>query len=249
METIHGLAELEAIVGKEIGPTDWFTVDQARVDGFADGTEDHQWIHVDLERALAGPLRGPVKAAGGEPVRTRGPAARCTGAERRSGHLPRARRGRTRTTGVSPASSDGAGLGTPAAGARDRYKSLTVRFIAGVTPAGAAPGPARSGPGQAVRPPEDRRIPGWPGSIPGWPGSTPGWPGSGWRAGLVRCWTRQAADRPAAAGIRRHRRSRGMTGRVCRPSSTGSRRRTRPRGRRCPVRRTLRPGRRGTGRE
>ena len=60
METIHGLAELEAIVGKEIGPTDWFTVDQARVNGFADDTEDHQWIHVDPERASAGPFGGPV---------------------------------------------------------------------------------------------------------------------------------------------------------------------------------------------
>ena len=38
METIHGPAELEAIVGKEMGPTDWFTVDRARVDRFADDT-------------------------------------------------------------------------------------------------------------------------------------------------------------------------------------------------------------------
>ena len=60
METIHGLAELETIVGKELGPTDWFTVGQARVNGFADDTEDHQWIHVDLERALTGPFGGPV---------------------------------------------------------------------------------------------------------------------------------------------------------------------------------------------
>jgi len=60
METIHGLAELEAAVGKEVGPTEWFTIDQARVNGFADDTEDHQWIHVDPERATAGPFGGTV---------------------------------------------------------------------------------------------------------------------------------------------------------------------------------------------
>ena len=60
MDTYHGLAELEAAVGEEIGPTDWFLIDQARVDGFADDTEDHQWIHVDPERAAAGPFGGPV---------------------------------------------------------------------------------------------------------------------------------------------------------------------------------------------
>ena len=60
METIHGLAELETAVGREVGPTEWFTIDQARVNGFADDTEDHQWIHVDPERAAAGPFGGPV---------------------------------------------------------------------------------------------------------------------------------------------------------------------------------------------
>ena len=42
---------------KASGP---FLIDQARVDGFADDTEDHQWIHVDPERAAAGPFGGPV---------------------------------------------------------------------------------------------------------------------------------------------------------------------------------------------
>jgi len=60
METIHGLAELETAVGREVGPTEWFMIDQARVNGFADDTEDHQWIHVDPERAAAGPFGGPV---------------------------------------------------------------------------------------------------------------------------------------------------------------------------------------------
>ena len=60
MDTYHGLAELEAAVGQEIGPTDWFLIDQARVDGFADDTEDHQWIHVDPERARETPFGGTI---------------------------------------------------------------------------------------------------------------------------------------------------------------------------------------------
>lgn len=60
MEIVHGLADLEKTVGQEVGPTEWFLIDQARVNGFADDTEDHQWIHVDPERAKAGPFGGPV---------------------------------------------------------------------------------------------------------------------------------------------------------------------------------------------
>ena len=60
MESYHSVADLEAAVGREIGPTDWFEVDQPRVNGFADDTEDHQWIHIDPERAAAGPFGGPV---------------------------------------------------------------------------------------------------------------------------------------------------------------------------------------------
>ena len=56
VQTYHGLADLEASIGQEIGPTEWLTVEQARIDGFADDTEDHQWIHVDPERAAAGPF-------------------------------------------------------------------------------------------------------------------------------------------------------------------------------------------------
>ncbi len=71
MDTYHGLAELEAAVGQDIGPTDWFLIDQARVDGFADDTEDHQWIHVDPWRLAAEPFGGPVAhevEGGGEPA-------------------------------------------------------------------------------------------------------------------------------------------------------------------------------------
>jgi len=60
MESYHSVAELEAAVGQEIGPTGWFEIDQQRVNGFADDTEDHQWIHVDPERAAKGPFGGPV---------------------------------------------------------------------------------------------------------------------------------------------------------------------------------------------
>ncbi|WP_405135817.1 MaoC family dehydratase [Nocardia sp. NBC_01388] len=47
--------ELRAAVGTEIGVSDWILIDQERIDRFADATGDHQWIHVDPERAAAGP--------------------------------------------------------------------------------------------------------------------------------------------------------------------------------------------------
>ncbi len=48
--------DLEAAKGVEVGPTDWFVMEQSRIDGFADATDDHQWIHVDPEKAAAGPF-------------------------------------------------------------------------------------------------------------------------------------------------------------------------------------------------
>ncbi|MET8428086.1 MaoC family dehydratase [Nocardia sp. NPDC004860] len=47
--------DLRAAAGTEIGVSDWITVDQRRIDTFADATDDHQWIHVDAARAAAGP--------------------------------------------------------------------------------------------------------------------------------------------------------------------------------------------------
>lgn len=44
-------ADMKAYVGKKLGVSDWVTVDQAKIDKFADATGDHQWIHVDVERA------------------------------------------------------------------------------------------------------------------------------------------------------------------------------------------------------
>src|ERR1044072_5911440 len=48
--------ELKAAVGEQLGYTDWLEIDQKRIDLFADATGDHQWIHVDAEKAAAGPL-------------------------------------------------------------------------------------------------------------------------------------------------------------------------------------------------
>jgi acyl dehydratase len=44
------------LIGKELGPTEWLELDQERIDRFADATGDHQWIHVDPERAARGPF-------------------------------------------------------------------------------------------------------------------------------------------------------------------------------------------------
>ena len=52
--------DLDAAVGEEIGTSDWLTVDQDRVNAFADATGDHQWIHVDVEKAKQGPFGGPI---------------------------------------------------------------------------------------------------------------------------------------------------------------------------------------------
>ncbi|MEM8695999.1 MAG: MaoC family dehydratase [Pseudomonadota bacterium] len=46
--------------GTTFGPTGWLTIEQDRVDGFADVTGDHQWIHVDVERAKDGPFGGTI---------------------------------------------------------------------------------------------------------------------------------------------------------------------------------------------
>jgi acyl dehydratase len=57
---VASVAELEALVGTELGPSEWKVVDQTRIDAFAAVTEDHQWIHVDTERAAAGPFGGTI---------------------------------------------------------------------------------------------------------------------------------------------------------------------------------------------
>ena len=51
MLEVERAADLKAYEGKEIGVSDWYTVTQEQIDKFADATGDHQWIHVDVERA------------------------------------------------------------------------------------------------------------------------------------------------------------------------------------------------------
>ena len=49
--TVNGIEELKSLVGRTIGPSDWREVTQELIDQFADVSQDHQWIHVDVERA------------------------------------------------------------------------------------------------------------------------------------------------------------------------------------------------------
>jgi acyl dehydratase len=55
------IAEMGEHIGKELGVSDWVTIDQSRIDTFASCTGDNQWIHVDVERAKReSPFRGPI---------------------------------------------------------------------------------------------------------------------------------------------------------------------------------------------
>jgi acyl dehydratase len=56
MQVFNGVDELRAAAGSRVGVSEWITVDQSQVDMFADATQDHQWIHVDEERAKDGPF-------------------------------------------------------------------------------------------------------------------------------------------------------------------------------------------------
>jgi len=60
MTTFASPTELLAAVGRDLGTTGWTTITQEQVNGFADATGDHQWIHVDVERAKAGPFGAPI---------------------------------------------------------------------------------------------------------------------------------------------------------------------------------------------
>ena len=57
---IESIAALKTMIGEHLGHSDWMTVDQERVNLFAEATGDHQWIHVDVDRAKAGPFGGPI---------------------------------------------------------------------------------------------------------------------------------------------------------------------------------------------
>ncbi len=58
--TINGLDELKSLVGEHLGYSPYIEITQEQVNMFADATGDHQWIHVDVERATAGPFGGPI---------------------------------------------------------------------------------------------------------------------------------------------------------------------------------------------
>jgi acyl dehydratase len=56
MRVFTGADELRAAAGEQLGVSGWMTIEQQRVNAFADATEDHQWIHIDPQRAAAGPF-------------------------------------------------------------------------------------------------------------------------------------------------------------------------------------------------
>ena len=60
MRVFNGVDVWRAAAVTKVGVSDWFTIDQDRVGLFADATEDHQWIHVDPERAKEGPFGGTI---------------------------------------------------------------------------------------------------------------------------------------------------------------------------------------------
>ena len=60
MKTFQTLKELAALTGQEVAVSDWLTITQEQVNQFAQATGDHQWIHVDVDKARAGPFGGTI---------------------------------------------------------------------------------------------------------------------------------------------------------------------------------------------
>jgi acyl dehydratase len=60
MKTFQTIADLAKCVGQEVAISDWLTITQQQVNLFAEATGDHQWIHVDPEKAAKGPFGGPI---------------------------------------------------------------------------------------------------------------------------------------------------------------------------------------------
>jgi acyl dehydratase len=58
--TVHAIEEFHGLAGQHLGYSDWHVIDQERVNLFADATDDHQWIHVDPERAASGPFGAAI---------------------------------------------------------------------------------------------------------------------------------------------------------------------------------------------
>ncbi|MDF3881563.1 MaoC family dehydratase [Cupriavidus basilensis] len=60
MKVYEKISDLQPLVGEIIGTSEWITIEQGRINQFADATGDHQWIHVDPERAKDGPFGAPI---------------------------------------------------------------------------------------------------------------------------------------------------------------------------------------------
>jgi acyl dehydratase len=60
MKTFQTLADIAACIGQDVAVSDWLTITQQQVNMFAEATGDHQWIHVDPEKAAQGPFGGPI---------------------------------------------------------------------------------------------------------------------------------------------------------------------------------------------
>ncbi|MEU6223556.1 MaoC family dehydratase [Streptomyces sp. NPDC047042] len=58
--TVNGIDELKKLTGSDLGTSEWIEVTQERINTFADATGDHQWIHVDPEKAAEGPFGAPI---------------------------------------------------------------------------------------------------------------------------------------------------------------------------------------------
>ena len=60
MHSFESADALKAAIGQPLGPSEWLVIEQDRINLFADATDDHQWIHVDVERAREGPFGAPI---------------------------------------------------------------------------------------------------------------------------------------------------------------------------------------------
>jgi acyl dehydratase len=60
VKIFENISEFVAAAGSELGPSDWMEITQDRVNLFAEATDDHQWIHIDPERAASGPFGGTI---------------------------------------------------------------------------------------------------------------------------------------------------------------------------------------------
>lgn len=56
----RSIADYQAALGQILGPSEWLTIEQSRIDAFAEATGDHQWIHVDAARAAGGPFGATI---------------------------------------------------------------------------------------------------------------------------------------------------------------------------------------------